>query len=81
MYEVFAAEKEKFNYKRRSAIEEIYPQCTNISIDFGIMEKADNVYVIPASFGWSDLGTWNSAWENMEKDSLENAVAGKNVIS
>ena len=44
------------------------------------MEKADNVYVIPASFGWSDLGTWNSAWENMEKDYLENAVAGKNVI-
>jgi mannose-1-phosphate guanylyltransferase len=44
------------------------------------MEKADNVYVIPASFGWSDLGTWNSAWDNMEKDYFENAVAGKNVI-
>jgi len=44
------------------------------------MEKADNVYVIPASFGWSDLGTWNSAWENMEKDSLANAVAGKKVV-
>ena len=69
MYEVFAGEKEKFNTKdEEAAIEEIYPQCTNISIDFGIMEKADNVYVIPSSFGWSDLGTWNSAWENMEKD-------------
>jgi mannose-1-phosphate guanylyltransferase len=44
------------------------------------MEKADNVYVIPASFGWSDLGTWNSAWENIEKDSRQNAVAGKKVI-
>src|SRR5258705_13656004 len=44
------------------------------------MEKADNVYVIPASFGWSDLGTWNSAWENMEKDNLGNAVAGKKVV-
>jgi mannose-1-phosphate guanylyltransferase len=44
------------------------------------MEKAENVYVIPASFGWSDLGTWNSAWENMEKDYLENAVAGDHVI-
>ncbi|MCU0320782.1 MAG: hypothetical protein MUE72_00115 [Chitinophagaceae bacterium] len=44
------------------------------------MEKADNVYVIPSSFGWSDLGTWNSAYENLEKDYLGNAVAGENVI-
>jgi mannose-1-phosphate guanylyltransferase len=81
MYEIFASEKEKFNTKEEeAAIEEIYPQCSNISIDFGIMEKADNVYVIPASFGWSDLGAWNSAWENMEKDYLGNAVAGKNVM-
>ena len=81
MYEVFAAEKEKFNTRdEASAIEEIYPQCSNISIDFGIMEKADNVYVIPASFGWSDLGTWNSAWENMEKDDHGNAIAGKKVV-
>jgi mannose-1-phosphate guanylyltransferase len=81
MYEVFAAEKDKFNTEEEaSAINEIYPQCSNISIDFGIMEKADNVYVIPASFGWSDLGTWNSAWENMEKDSSDNAIAGKKVI-
>ena len=82
MYEVFAAEKDRFNTKEESAvISEIYPQCSNISIDFGIMEKADNVYVIPASFGWSDLGTWNSAWENMTKDPRENAIAGKKVIS
>jgi mannose-1-phosphate guanylyltransferase len=81
MYEVFAAEKEKFNTnEEKEAIEQIYPQCTNISIDFGIMEKADNVYIIPSSFGWSDLGTWNSAWENMERDYLGNAVAGKNVM-
>ncbi|HET9429804.1 MAG TPA: mannose-1-phosphate guanylyltransferase [Chitinophagaceae bacterium] len=81
MYEVFAAEKEKFNTEEEAAaIEQIYPQCTNISIDFGIMEKADNVYVIPASFSWSDLGTWNSAWENMEKDYFGNAVAGKHVM-
>jgi len=81
MYEVFAAEKEKFNTEEeKEAIEQIYPQCTNISIDFGIMEKADNVYTIPSSFGWSDLGTWNSAWENMERDYLGNAVAGKNVM-
>jgi len=81
MYELFAAEEEKLNTaEEKAVIENIYPQCTNISIDFGVMEKANNVYVIPASFGWSDLGTWNSAWENMEKDYYENAVAGNNVI-
>jgi len=82
MYDVFAGEREHFNTPEESnAIERIYPQCTNISIDFGIMEKADNVYVIPASFAWSDLGTWNSAWENMEKDYFGNAVAGKKVMT
>lgn len=81
MYEVFAAEKDRFNTPEEAdALEAIYPQCTNISIDFGIMEKADNVYVIPSSFGWSDLGTWNSAYDNFEKDYLENAVAGNNVV-
>ncbi len=82
MHEVFAAEKDKFNTsEEKEAIERIYPQCTNISIDCGIMEKADNVYVIPASFAWSDIGTWNSAWENMDKDYFGNAVAGKKVIA
>ncbi|HJS54190.1 MAG TPA: mannose-1-phosphate guanylyltransferase [Chitinophagaceae bacterium] len=81
IYEVFAAERDKFNTnEEKAAIEQIYPLCTNISIDFGIMEKADNVYIIPSSFGWSDLGTWNSAWDNMERDYLGNAVAGKNVM-
>ncbi|MEO8404346.1 MAG: mannose-1-phosphate guanylyltransferase [Chitinophagaceae bacterium] len=81
MYEVFAAEKDKFNTPEEDkAIESIYPQCTNISIDFGIMENADNVYVIPATFSWSDLGTWNSAWENMNKDYFQNAVAGDHVM-
>lgn len=81
MYELFASEEEKLNTpEEKEIIENIYPQCSNISIDFGVMEKADNVFVIPASFGWSDLGTWNSAWENMDKDYLDNAVAGNNVI-
>ncbi len=58
MHEVFLAEKNRFNTpEENAALQEIYPLCTNISIDFGIMEKAENVYLIPASFGWSDLGT------------------------
>jgi mannose-1-phosphate guanylyltransferase len=81
MYEVFNTEISKLNTpEEKEAIERIYPQCTNISIDFGIMEKAENVYVIPASFAWSDLGTWNSAWDNMEKDYFQNAVAGNYVM-
>jgi mannose-1-phosphate guanylyltransferase len=81
VYEVFHSEKDKLNTdEEKRILERVYPQCPNISIDFGVMEKADNVYVIPASFGWSDLGTWNSAWDNMEKDYFENAVAGDNVI-
>lgn len=79
--ELFIAENDAFNTaEETAAIQRIYPQCTNISIDYGIMEKADNVYVIPSSFGWSDLGTWNSAYENMEKDYLGNAVSGDNVM-
>ncbi|MEO5561880.1 MAG: mannose-1-phosphate guanylyltransferase [Chitinophagaceae bacterium] len=80
IYEVFANEKETFNTPAETAaIEKIYPLCTSISIDFGIMENADNVYVIPASFSWSDLGTWNSAWQNMQKDAAGNAIAGNHV--
>jgi mannose-1-phosphate guanylyltransferase len=81
LYEIFDNEKQYINTKEENnAIERIYPQCVNISIDYGIMEKADNVYVIPAAFGWSDLGTWASAYETIEKDYLDNAVAGNNVM-
>jgi len=81
IHEVFDAEKKCFNTAReKNAIEKIYPLCVNISIDYGILEKADNVYVIPSSFGWSDLGAWSSAYENLAKDYQENAVVGSNVI-
>ena len=53
----------------------------SISIDYGILEKADNVYVVPSSFGWSDLGTWASLYAEKEKDFLNNAVSGHNVIA
>ena len=53
-------------------IEDIFPKCPNISIDYGVMEKAENVYVIPSSFGWSDLGTWGSLYELSEKDGQQN---------
>ena len=81
MYEIFSQEKDKYNTaEEKEAIERIYPLCSSISIDYAIMEKADNVYVIPSSFGWSDLGTWASAYDNLEKDYLGNAVAGDRVM-
>lgn len=81
MFEVFAAEKEHYNApSEKEAIERIYPLCTSVSIDYAVMEKANNVYVIPSSFGWSDLGTWASAYDNLEKDYLGNAVAGDKVM-
>ncbi len=81
MFEVFSAEKEKFNTpEEKDLITRIYPLCSSISIDYAIMEKADNVFVIPSSFGWSDLGTWTSAYDNLEKDYLGNAIAGDKVM-
>ncbi|MBR7154719.1 MAG: mannose-1-phosphate guanylyltransferase, partial [Paludibacteraceae bacterium] len=58
--------------KEEAFIENIFPKCPNISIDYGVMEKAENVYVIPSSFGWSDLGTWGSLYELSEKDAQQN---------
>lgn len=81
IHELFDGAKKAMNTENeKEAIDIIYPLCVNISIDYGILEKANNVYVIPSSFGWSDLGTWGSAFENLEKDYHENAVAGSNVI-
>ena len=62
-------------------IDLIYPKVTKISIDNGILEKAKNVYVIPADLGWSDLGTWNSIYENASKDEKENATKSKYMLS
>jgi mannose-1-phosphate guanylyltransferase len=61
-------------------IKEAYAVCTNISIDYGVMEKADNVLVFMADFGWSDLGTWGSLFERLDKDESNNAVIGNNAL-
>lgn len=58
--------------KEEDFIEVMFPKCPNISIDYGVMEKAENVYVLPSSFGWSDLGTWGSLYELSEKDEAQN---------
>lgn len=57
-----------------------YSECQNISIDYGIMEKAGNVYVLCSDFGWSDLESWGTLYENLNKDTEGNVVSGKNVM-
>jgi mannose-1-phosphate guanylyltransferase len=67
--------------QEETEINKIYPICKNISIDYGIMEKAGNVEVILADLGWSDLGTWGSLYTHIDKDSNKNAIVGKNVLT
>ncbi|HEU4495932.1 MAG TPA: mannose-1-phosphate guanylyltransferase [Flavobacterium sp.] len=66
--------------KERSFIESNYALAENISIDYAVMEKASNVYVLPASFDWNDLGTWGSLYEKLPKDNQLNAVVNANVF-
>ena len=61
-------------------IAETYAVCTNVSIDYGVMEKAKNVYVLSVDFGWSDLGTWGSLYAIHDKEENDNAVVGDNVM-
>ena len=61
-------------------IEDNYSKAESISIDFGIMEKANNVKVLPVDFGWNDLGTWGSLHDKLEKDKDDNAVVNANII-
>ncbi|MEZ5009734.1 MAG: mannose-1-phosphate guanylyltransferase [Chitinophagales bacterium] len=61
------------------AIERAFTQCPNISVDFGIMEKASNVFVIPSEFGWSDLGTWASLHAEYAKDDNNNALSSNEI--
>mgnify|MGYP002776488655 CR=1 FL=1 len=69
----FNAGKDVFNTDAEQAfIDKMYPSCANISIDYGIMEKAENVYVLCSEFGWTDLGTWGSLYELSPKDENQN---------
>lgn len=62
--------------KEAEAIKTVYYQCRAISIDYGIMEKADSVFVIPSEFGWSDLGSWSALHDISFKDENNNVIAG-----
>ena len=63
----------------QDVIDELFPTCPNISIDYAVMEKSDDVFVYPASFGWSDIGTWGSLYTHIKPDEKNNAVIGENI--
>ena len=65
--------------KEQAFINERFPECENISVDYAIMEKAEEIFVCPADFGWSDLGTWGSLHGQSKKDLYGNATIGQNI--
>lgn len=81
MYAIFNEGAELYNTPAEAEfIRKSYALCKNISIDYGIMEKARNVYVLSADFGWSDLGTWKSLYEHLPHDPHGNALVGQHVM-
>lgn len=81
MYSLFSAGMEVYNTSSESDfIAQHYAQADNISIDYAILEHARNVYVLPATFDWNDLGTWGSLHEKLDKDAQDNAVVNATVI-
>lgn len=75
MFQLFSAGLEVYNtVDEKAFIAQNYSKADNISIDYAVMEKADNVYVLPATFDWNDLGTWGSLYDKLPKDEFENAM-------
>ena len=68
-----------FTEREQDIINEKFPQCEKISIDYAVMEKTDKAYVMPADFGWSDVGTWGSLHTLVDQDEHQNAVIGNHV--
>lgn len=66
--------------EEKKFVENKYSQAENISIDYGILEKAGNVYVNKAGFDWNDLGTWGALYDKLEKDDNQNAVVGADML-
>lgn len=65
--------------QEQAMIDERYPECESISVDYAIMEKAEEIFVFPADFGWSDLGTWGSLLMQTSHDAYGNSLIGHNI--
>ncbi len=68
-----------YTTQEQELINRDFPLCENISVDYAIMEKADEIFVFPADFGWNDLGAWGSLHENLPKDAYRNTCVGENI--
>lgn len=68
-----------YTEKEQESINQYFPTCPNISIDYAVMEKSKEVFVYPANFGWSDLGTWGSLYTHLQQDENKNATVGQNI--
>ncbi len=80
MYDIFSSGVDLYNTKKeQDFINRVFPTCKNVSIDYGILEKSDLVYVYPSDFGWSDLGTWISVDNHLQKDSENNFKRGNQI--
>lgn len=90
MYDqVKAAGEDLYTDTHKEAIHDFYMACTSVSIDYGIMEQAENVYVVPGEFGWNDVGSWVAVYELGDKSDNGNVIksdfatfseAGKNYV-
>ena len=80
--EVLNANPSKYNTPdEQDYIDEVYPNTKNISVDYALLERSDNVYVIPSEFGWSDLGTWGSLHAEGKKDDAGNVTNSENMFA
>lgn len=68
-----------YTEKEQESIDKLFPTCESISIDYAVMEKAQEIYVLPASFGWSDLGTWGALHGLLPRDKSGNATVGPDI--
>lgn len=82
LYQLFESGYHLYNTEfEDDFIKDNYPKAENISVDYALMEKSNNVYVIPATFDWNDLGTWGSLYDKLDKDAHDNAVVNARVLA
>ena len=82
LFDLFCSGNTTYNTDQEQLfIQENYKLAENISIDYAILEKAKNVFVIPATFDWNDLGTWGSLYEKLDKDENKNAVVRARLVA
>ncbi len=82
IYDILKKGESAYNTEgEQSFINQYYPTTPNISIDYAVMERADNVHTIPCSFGWSDLGAWGALYDEGKKDENNNVIQSENVLT